>query len=97
MNSNHEKSPKTPDQPPELPPKTSRAIAAAGKFAAATHNATPNNKANPTINKENHQAGTPPVGLASTNQDEKLVPRQKPKSNRRKMTEEEAINELGQY
>ncbi|CAF1188185.1 unnamed protein product [Adineta ricciae] len=94
MNSNHEKSPKTPDQPPELPPKTSRAVVAAGKFAATTHNATLNNKPNPTINKENHQAGTSPVGSTSTNQDVKLVPRQKPKSNRRKMTEEEAINEL---
>ncbi|UJR25286.1 hypothetical protein I4U23_006638 [Adineta vaga] len=89
MNSNNEKPPKISDQPPELPPKTSRAIAAAGKFSPSTHTTPTNNKTNPIINKENQQAES-----VSAAQDGKLIPRHKPKSARRKMTEEEAINEL---
>lgn len=90
MNSNNEKSPKIFDQPPELPPKTGRALAVPNKIASTTHTTPANNKTNPTINKENHQAES-----VSTGQDGKLIPRHKPKTARRKMTEEEAINELG--
>jgi hypothetical protein len=92
MNSNNEKSRKQSDQPPELPPKTTRVMAVAVKFSSPV---TTTSKTNPIINKENHQIAKTESETASTTQDEKLVQRQKSKATRRKMTEEEAIKELG--
>jgi hypothetical protein len=95
MNNNNEKSRKQPDQPPELPPKTNRALAAAGKFSSPGNPNVPTAKTNPTVNKENHHLATAESEQVSPTNEGKLVPRHKPKNARRKMTEEEAIKELG--
>jgi hypothetical protein len=95
MNSNNEKSRKPSDQPPELPPKTARVMAAAGKFASPNNHVTSSDKPNPIINKENQQLATTESETASATHEEKLVQRNKTKANRRKMTEEEAVKELG--
>ena len=83
------KSRKQSDQPPELPPKTTRAIAAAGKYGS------PTTKTNPIVNKENHHDATVESEPVSPSHDVKLVQRHKSKNNRRRITEEEAIRELG--
>jgi hypothetical protein len=70
------------EQPPDLPPKTLRALASGSKYTLAT---------NPIMNKENQ---TVPIASAPFN-DVPLIQRTKSKNNRRKMTEEEAIQELG--
>lgn len=98
MNNNNNEKPRKPtDQPPELPPKTNRAIAAAGKFASPNSPSTPNAKTNPTINKENQQVATPSSEAVSPSNEGKLIQRHKSKAARRKMTEEEAVQELGSF
>ncbi|CAF2365014.1 unnamed protein product [Rotaria sp. Silwood2] len=94
MNNSNGKSRKQADQPPELPPKTTRVIAAAGKIGSPVHPIIPTINKNPVINKENHQVVTAESESVSPTHQEKLVPRHKLKNNRRKMTEEEAIKEL---
>ncbi|CAF0787281.1 unnamed protein product [Adineta steineri] len=95
MNSNNEKFRKQSEQPPELPPKTTRVIAAGGKFSSPLNPVPSTQKANPIINKENQQVTTTTDSeVVSTTQDVKLIQRNKSKASRRKMTEEEAINEL---
>ncbi|CAF4420142.1 unnamed protein product, partial [Adineta steineri] len=58
MNSNNEKSRKQSEQPPELPPKTTRVIAAGGKFSSPLNPVPSTQKVNPIINKENQQVTT---------------------------------------
>jgi hypothetical protein len=95
MNNNNEKSRKQSDQPPELPPKTNRAIAAAGKYVSPVNPSIPTAKTNPIVNKENQLVATPESESVSPSNEPKLVQRHKSKSARRRMTEEEAIKELG--
>ncbi len=94
INNNNEKVRKPAEKPPELPPelpiKTSRVIAAANKISSST-----NVNANPVINKENHPLAPSAPQLASPSQELRPVERNKSKNHRRKMTEEEAIKELG--
>lgn len=92
---NNDKPRKPADQPPELPPKTNRAIAAAGKFASPNNPNVPTIKTNPTINKENQNVATAEHESVPPSNEGKLVQRHKSKTARRKMTEEEAIKELG--
>lgn len=94
-NTNNGKLRKQPDQPPELPPKTTRVLVTGGKFASPSNTVVPTTKTNPAVNKENHHEGTPESDSVSPSHQAKLVQRHKTKNNRRKMTEEEAINELG--
>jgi hypothetical protein len=95
MTNTNEKSRKHADQPPELPPKTIRVTATTGKFGSPVNPVVPTTKTNPIVNKENHHGATaesePVIPSTETN----LIQRHKSKSTRRKMTEEEAIQELG--
>ncbi len=95
INNSNEKSRKQSEQPPELPPKTNRALAAAGKIACPASLNTPPAKTNPTVNKENQEVATPETEQVSPSHEGKLVQRHKSRAARRKMTEEEAIKELG--
>jgi hypothetical protein len=95
MNNNNGKFRKQSEQPPELPPKTNRALAAAGKFASPVSPNVSTAKTNPIVNKENHDIATAESEPVSPSHEGKLVQRHKSKSARRKMTEEEAIKELG--
>jgi hypothetical protein len=95
MNNNNEKSRKQSEQPPELPPKTNRTLATAGKFASPVSPNASTTKTNPIVNKENHHIATDESEPQSASPEGKLVQRHKSKSARRKMTEEEAIKELG--
>ena len=95
MNNHIEKSHKQSEQPPELPPKTTRFVNPTSKFASPNKPAVASNKINPCVNKENQDVATPKLELMSSSHEAKLVQRHKSKNNRRKMTEEEAINELG--
>jgi hypothetical protein len=95
MNNHNEKSRKQSDQPPELPPKSIRALAAAGKMASPINPNLPIGKTNPIVNKENHNVATGESEVTSPSHEGKLVQRHKSKNARRRMTEEEAIKELG--
>lgn len=88
-NSNLDKNRKQNDQPPELPPKINRNPTPLVKPTAIPSPVTVA-LVNPNIqlNKENHDIRTPET-------DVKLIQRQKSKNSRKKMTEEEAIQELG--
>ena len=97
VNNAQGKSRKQTEQPPELPPKTGRAIAAAVKLVSPTNPVTPVANAHPIQNKENHQAVTPESEPAQLSQETNLVQRPRTKSTRRRMTEEEAIKELGSF
>lgn len=96
MPNNSEKPRKPSEQPPELPPKTTRVLAAVGKGPTAAQINAPVPKTNPT-NKENQTVTTTEVETVSPSNEGKLVQRHKSKSARRKMTEEEAIKELGSF
>ena len=85
------------EQPPELPPKTGRAIAGAVKLVSPTNPFTPAANSHPIQNKENHQAVTPESAPVPLSQETNLVQRPRTKSTRRRMTEEEAIKELGSF
>ena len=90
-NLNLDKNRKQNEQPPELPPKISRNPP---PLVKPTPIPSPVTVAlvNPNIqlNKENHDIRTPET-------DVKLIQRQKSKNSRKKMTEEEAIQELGLF
>ena len=83
---------KPSDQPPELPPKSARVKAAGGKLASPVNLTVPIGQPNAVVNKENHDVVT--VDDASAPEPQ-LIQRQKSKGSRRKMTEEEAVQELG--
>jgi hypothetical protein len=91
----NEKSRKPSDQPPELPPKTVRIAATTGKFGSPVNPVVPTTKTNPIVNKENHHGATAESEPITPSNEPNLIQRQKSKSARRKMTEEEAIKELG--
>jgi hypothetical protein len=79
---------KAREQPPELPPKTARVVAAGGKMASSNMN--------PTVNRENQSAAAAAVSEpVIPPREAQPIQRHKSKSHRRKMTEEEAIKELG--
>ncbi|CAF4046690.1 unnamed protein product [Rotaria sp. Silwood2] len=80
---------KQSNQPPELPPKTARVIAAAGKSSSSNKTIK-----SPTTNTNYRPPATPTSKDVSPSNELQPVHRQKSKSNRRKMTEEEAIKEL---
>ncbi|CAF3826776.1 unnamed protein product [Rotaria sp. Silwood1] len=80
---------KKSDQPPELPPKTARVIAATAKLLSS-NNATKS----PAINIDNHSPVTSTSQPVSSSNELQPVHRLKSKNNRRKMTETEAIKEL---
>ncbi|CAF0820528.1 unnamed protein product [Adineta steineri] len=83
---------KPSEQPPALPPKTVRVIAAANKMSSSS-----TTKASPVINKENHPIiPTAPVPVSPTHE-LRPIERTKSKNHRRKMTEEEAVKELEPY
>lgn len=83
------------EPPPELPPKTTRLMPVTGKTGTPVHPMIASAKGNPIVNKENQHAITPESEPVSSSNQPKLVQRHKTKNNRRKMTEEEAIQELG--
>lgn len=97
MNNSNENSRKPADQPPELPPKTNRALAVGAKILPVTNPILPPVKTNPTVNKENQNGATAETEDPSPSHEGKLVQRHKSRTARRKMTEEEAIKELGSY
>lgn len=91
-NQNVEKARKQAEQPPELPPKIGRSPLTITKPVAPPNPATAalvNN--NIQLNKENEEGGTAPASGV------KLIQRQKSKTSRKKMTEDEAIQELGLF
>jgi hypothetical protein len=90
INNNNEKVRKPAEKPPELPLKTSRVIAAATKISSSAYV-----NVNPAINKENHPLAPSAPQLAPPSDELRPVERNKSKNHRRKMTEEEAIKELG--
>lgn len=92
-NNKNEKPRKLPEKPPALPPKTAQVKAAANKLSSS-----PCVNTNRTINKENQPITPPPPAPprpVSPSQELRPVERYKSKNQKRKMTEEEAIRELG--
>ena len=81
---------KPAERPPALPPKTARVAAAANKIVSSA-----NAKAAQVIDKENHPVAPLAPTRRSPKDEPRAIERNKSKVQRRKMTEEEAIKELG--
>ena len=82
------------EKPPELPTKTTRVAPPVAKKSVFALTVTPNRL----VNKENEPGRPPQVPLpAPTPPEAKPVQRNKSKSQRRKITEEEAIRDLGKW
>lgn len=93
-NNTHEKPRKhTESKKPESSPKPPRAITATGKVPSS-----PSINTNPTMNKEIHIGATAVSdSVIPSHGDQQPIQRLRSKYHRRKMTEEEAIKELGLF